>query len=439
MDHHLRGIVQDCFRSPSNLKFMDVEPGDTILSGRIAETALLLLSHRCWSLAVRHEAPPQRYVSCFSPRAEDKEVIGTVMKEHWVNLIKLEHRRHNHPAAMSLWKDLIVCKRAPIRMIWILYEKDQFRLGSAAGTHLLQGALNILPDNKIVEDGHGFIRKDTKKTGGSKKRSPWRMQFVLANSQILESRGLRHPAAASKADFVTGFRKHARDKSAGRFRPRSHRLPERWANIFGKSKSWCTLTEAALRKDIAAWIWLQEGFPALVPTQGISLNAALFSKLCVVGFVVKAVANGSVYVSLGNAAWAFLAWQCVLLRVGDNGMQEIQPDPLGQAVFLHVVAPRDWEVIPYVACAVEGDGIVLKQTGPADSLIKACISARNNGLLHEDLVRISISLGLNLSTSSSREILLRAIAAKVSDDPLFATQVIKLEKGKLGFAIPDPF
>ena len=443
-DKHLRGIVWDCFASSSTFNFLQLEMGESVYSRRLAELAVSILGNRAWSLAVRNHAPPECYVGLLSKHVDKRQDAIEQMRSHWQKLISLEHRRHEYEPATVLWNDLLVCKRSPIRILYILFERDQWRADSAAGLHLLRGALNVLPDNKIVEDGHNAIRKDTKKSGSSKVRSHFRMQFALANSRVFDSRTMEHPAAVSKEAFVAAFAKTNVPKNAGRkFLPRHHQLPEDWARILGKSKTWQTLSETTLRKDIAAWNWLQNGYHSFAPTQGIKLDAALYSKLCISGVILKSLRGDRIYISLGSASWAVLLWDAVVLDVSAEGMHLVQPNPSGKAEFHHVVEPADWQVLPCVAIRTSGACIAFQQRMPADGLIKSCIASEKNGLFHADLLRLVAYLKLDASKRHSRLDLLRAIAMKVSEgDEAFMQQVLKLEKsdsvGTLSCLIDDP-
>ena len=77
----------------------------------------------------------------------------------------LEQRRTTSAPAMELWNDLIACKNNVVRLMFCAFERDRFRANSVQWCRLLHAMLNVLPDNKIVEDAHNDIRKDTKRTG----------------------------------------------------------------------------------------------------------------------------------------------------------------------------------------------------------------------------------------------------------------------------------
>ena len=121
---------------------------------------------------------------------------------------------------------------------------------------------------------------------------------------------------------------------------------------------------------------------------------------------------------------------------------KFQLDPKGRANFIHVTNPSDWEV---VLCEATGspDCLFLQQTGPAISLIKACIQRAGHGLNQVDLVRLARHLGLPCEANSAYDELLRAIAVDVSgNDNEFVELVMKMDKTTkktVSELIEDPF
>ena len=69
-----------------------------------------------------------------------------------------------------------------VRLMFCAFERDRFLATSVQGCRLLHAMLNVLPDNKIVEDAHNDIRKDTKRTGGMKKT------FYVSDSECPHAR-----------------------------------------------------------------------------------------------------------------------------------------------------------------------------------------------------------------------------------------------------------
>ena len=179
------------------------------------------------------------------------------MRRHWQRLLKLEQRRLTYGPAKQLWNDISVARNSAIRAMYCLFERDQFRPNSTDGCHLLRGLLEVLPDNKIVEDSHNVIRADSTRCK-SDKRNVTRIQDVNLRSTVLEFRGVPHPARMERDDFVRNFKAARPVDSKSRYHSSRHRLPAVQAHVMGK-KTWPTVSEQWLRRSAAAWQWLQVG------------------------------------------------------------------------------------------------------------------------------------------------------------------------------------
>jgi len=291
--------------------------------------------------------------------------------------------------------------------------------------------LDVLPDNKIVEDVHNCIRKDAKKTPSSK-RSTVRVQDVVTASKVLEERNIVHTSPPTKQDFVRNF--HSARACGGRLRHYcvAHKLPVEWAKLMGR-KTWHTSSEASCRKCIAAWEWLQVGHPCLCNNAGLpapTLDSAMFSRMVLPEMVLRHVQTGKIQASLGNASWAVLFWPIDVLSHDADGMRTMQfGGHQAKAFFGHVTDPLLWEVITY---RVErtNQGIVLQQVGAPDSLVRACLLQRH-GMTHADLVRLAAHLGTGSNSHDSRQQLLNALASHVSEgDISFLERVCKADQSE---------
>ena len=112
---------------------MEVNQGTTAIAEHIVEFAWTLLHHRCWSMAVRHHAPPNVYIGLKSSDPEKRKAAAALMKKHWERLMALEQRSLEYEPAKKLCGDLLVAKFPSVRLMYVLYERDQFRDTSAAG------------------------------------------------------------------------------------------------------------------------------------------------------------------------------------------------------------------------------------------------------------------------------------------------------------------
>ena len=294
--------------------------------------------------------------------------------------------------------------------------------------------VNVLPDNKIVEDCHNGMKADAKKTGRSGKRTNLTLQDSLMNSKVFQSRNIRHAPEVQRQYFLNHYKgTKVSPKFARRYRAKNHKLPAEWRKITNK-KTWQTFSEDTFRKDVAAWVWMQEGHPALAPTQGITLDAALFSKLCMPRMALRSKSNNTLYASLGNYVWSAMAWSMRIMSTEPDAWT-FQLNPQGSAEFIHVTDPSNWEVLPYESfrspCPNAGF-LLLRQTGPAMSLIKACIQRAGNGLHLQDLLRLARHLGLAFPDNAEHDTVLKAIALHVSDnDENFAELVLQMSKVSL--------
>ena len=179
---------------------------------------------------------------------------------------------------------------------------------------------------------------------------------------MFENRKIKHAPLVGKDCFLAKYKgTEVARKFGRRFRAKNHKLPGEWRKIMNK-KTWKTFSEDSFRKDIAAWVWMQEGHPAFAPTQGITIESALFSKLWQPRMVVRSKGNNTLYASLGNYAWAAMAWGMRVFSTEADAWI-FQLNPTGRAEFIHVTDPSTWEVLPYEAHrgAAGADCLVLRR------------------------------------------------------------------------------
>ena len=206
----------------------------------------------------------------------------------------LEQRLHDVPAARQLWDDLDFAKSQVVRLMFCLFERDRWRPGSKDGRKLMLGVFCLLPDNKIVEDVHGVIRRESAGNANSKLTRTL-IQDVVIRSNVFESRGISHPATVRRDMFSRKF-KQLKFKSVARTRQcTKHKMARRWTAFWG-NRSWKPLTEEGNHKCQAAWQWLQTRAAAT------SIASALFSKLVLPYVLVKRSSDSVVLASIGNAS-----------------------------------------------------------------------------------------------------------------------------------------
>ena len=283
------------------------------------------------------------------------------------------------PAANQMWNDMDFVRSQPIRLLFCFFERDQWRATSVAGRKLLTGLLCVLPDNKIVEDIHGYIRKEAKSHPNAKLTTS-HLQEIIVRSKVFESRGIRHAAALSRDVFATTYRRFKRAALSRHHFCQKHKMQPRWIKLVGR-RTWKPLTEEGCHLSQAAFRWL------LNRQQGEKLENGLFSKL-VFPFVVICSA-GLAYASLGNAAWAVLAWPLIPVAGG------YVFQPAAGVRWLHVTDPSQWEVIEVEGAFRPSMGIVLNQVGEPLPLIRYFVlrHPHSNKIVFQDVCRIAVHLG----------------------------------------------
>ena len=155
---HLQRTISETFEHPTNLDFIGIPMGVSILAGKVFSLSVNVLANRCWSFAVRHHGAPDIYAGLFSASRDKRSWAKARMEEHWKRLLVLEQRRFSSSTAMQLWSDLLATRNNAVRMMYCAFERDKFKEDSSQGCKLLRALLETLPDNKIVEDGHGSVQ-----------------------------------------------------------------------------------------------------------------------------------------------------------------------------------------------------------------------------------------------------------------------------------------
>ena len=430
-EKHLRDLIYESFESHTNLDYMGISCGCGDKSRKLFSLGARVLSNRCWSMAVRHHGPPDIYVGVLSSSQAKREWAIARLKNDWNKLMLLENRRATSPPAMDLWKDLIACKNNVVRLMFCAFERDQFRADSVEGCRLLHAVLDVLPDNKIVEDAHNDIRKNCTKQGVSKKRSPHRLQHVFLNESLFEKRNIRHTAKVSREYFVREYPNALAQSQGARFKCQAHRMTEKWYEILRK-KTWKTISEVTLRTDVAAWTWLQSGHTLASAEQAVSLRAAKFSKLAQPEMLLRRVSDGNHYLCLGNAVWAALVWPSEVLGMWYGNMRVLRLDPRGAAEFVHIVNPDEWEEVPFEALRLDvaiapTHGIVMRQSKGRQSLIRACLERKEHGLGFEGLQELAKHLELPCANVNSVQLLKTIVEKVAGDDESWAKRVLALD------------
>ena len=403
-DPHLSETVRLSLQDAENLVYMGVEEGASVIASRLFTLTVALVSHRGWSMTHRCHGPPECYVGILPLAATQglcKAEAASTMRRHWQRLLKLEQRRLTYGPAKQLWNDISVARNSAIRAMYCLFERDQFRPNSTDGCHLLRGLLEVLPDNKIVEDSHNVIRADSTRCK-SDKRNVTRIQDV-------NFRRVPHLARVTRDDFVRNFKAARPVDSKSRYHSSRHRLPAVQAHVMGK-KTWPTVSEQWLRRSAAAWQWLQVG--SIVPCDNAGtlprIDSALFSRLSSIESVMMR-GDGKLFMCLGHAEWAFLSWPIDTVATDADSFRTLRLSTVAGVTLEHIVDPLTWHVVPFAVMRHSGSGVFLQQTSAPVPLLRHSF-ATPSSISHDDLQRLADLLQVD-RRGQRAELLARVVGA----------------------------
>ena len=162
----------------------------------------------------------------------------------------------------------------------------------------------------------------------------------------------------------------------------------------------------------AAWHWLHEGAGLHVGGPPVNLAAGLFSKIMVLGVVVRKVGSDNFWASLGNASWGALVWPLRVDGQDEDGMYSWGFDVGGSAKWVFVTHPLNWHTFPHEGIRIN-KGIILKQVGADDPLLK-CSLRQSIRFSFQDLLRLAGHCGMEGDASCTREFLLDSLANNFS-------------------------
>ena len=167
-----------------------------------------LMSLRLWSSS-RYSHPPDSYSLLLSADPEVKHECGAVMEGEHTWLLEFERdlasQSAPHPHVKMLHRDFCLILNHPTRLLMDAFEIGQYNNNSEksmeATKHLITILCQTLPGNKIIEDIHGYIRKEAK-SNNSEKLTCENIQSSVRNCTVLEQRKIDHPSSISESTFL---------------------------------------------------------------------------------------------------------------------------------------------------------------------------------------------------------------------------------------------
>ena len=381
------------------------------------------VSQKVWSYSV-YSTPADCYVGLLSLRAEERGATMATMKKHYANIVELERNRLLSPGALKLYNAIVFLKHMALRLLYALYARDDFNAQSIQGQKILRGLLDVLPDNKGVEEAHHFVRKEQKQNPNTR-LSHCHVQDCVNDSRVLEARQIPHASAMGRLEFMRSYPSSNHRYVSQKHYSWRHSLPRDWTTILGR-KSWATTSEDVYRTSAAAWAWLH----SWCDNRTCAIDASLWSRLTPVAMILHHVPSDSFMVGLGNFSWAALVWPLdVLFRTDDEAVL-FGFDAGAEARWAFVTNVDDYCVLDWEAYR-EDVGIVLRVIGMEMGLVKYAVYSNPCALSFEDLCRMAQHFVLPVGCQNTRHEILKAVATHLwPTDPDTITYVMSL--------LPDP-
>ena len=120
--------------------------------------------------------------------------------------------------------------------------------------------LDVLPDNKIVEEVHHGLKQDAKKAQKSQRRIA-RQQSVAVATPVLSTRGIPHSARVTKDWWTQYFSSTKATGCRSNHYSANHNMPKEWTNVMGP-KSWPTVSDIVSHKGSSSMAVAAGGVPA---------------------------------------------------------------------------------------------------------------------------------------------------------------------------------
>ena len=353
--------------------------GTVHVERKVSSLIFHLVSLRLWSNS-KYSYPPECYSFLLSNDIDARRITARKMEEEYDYLLKLEKQLVQyivppiHPHVRLLHKHIQIVMTVPTRLLLDAFRQHRFRLnsiGEEAARQILKVLLTTFADNKIVEDLHGKLRNEAN-SNVSRKMNNNTIQSVVRSADVLEARGIKHPARLTKRIFLRDWKnpkKQLRDRPRGMHEAGRHKMGKHWHNVMGPKK-WGTLSETTLEQGAAAWRWFLHHSSGMCPPD-VKLEDAYFTKFAVPHEIFtrnideRIAEEKKYFLCLGHSTWACLMWPVVLhSHEGENFFFLM---PKESACWEYICKPLDWNVVPSEP-AFFHEYICLKQSEPECSL-----------------------------------------------------------------------
>ena len=310
------------------------------------EVTLALLYQRGWA-KFEQKLPPLCYAG-LTTASNDVAANGlantaaALMQSHNDIIQILDVDALTDPDARDMRKLMLPwIEKACMRILYLVWESYKFNpILCGLGQRLLRCFLLILPDSRIVEEVHQYLR-DLNRNNRNNINNRASLFGAAVHSGVLESRGIPH-LKVSKSEFIAKYGERASKKSLKHaFRSQTHKLPERMSKLMLKG-DWASPTVETTWEGTAAWLW------ETVRSAEQPHFAAWYSRILPTHTILATVgddaASGKLYLCLGSVDHGAMVLNMVPLGIFcENQLFGVDRHVLE---LVHITDPTQWLIIP---------------------------------------------------------------------------------------------
>ena len=268
-----------------------------------------------------------------------------IMKNEWKWLVEAEQGYALDPAAFKPLEAMHWRHIPFTRLAYMAFELDNWDINSKVGQKLLNDAIEVLPDNKLVEDTHQRLRDAERAINTDSRMSVTSCMLTCMQGGVLRQRGLNDvqvtPECLAKAPVSQTRTKFKDMTNSSKFKTDTT-MEKLMHPSTPTAPTPLALTQAAAATD---WLYHQR------KTKG-NLTNGWHASLLQVETIVKHKCKEDYYMVIYVAEWAALACNLKLIIAKDPSMQAFvldiskasNPQPV-KKIFVNDMA--SWLCIPY--------------------------------------------------------------------------------------------
>jgi hypothetical protein len=307
-------------------------------AAKVADFTLTLMGSTAWSNWQAYMEFPVRYAGLVSSNHANRAGAMSKMRSDWDMLMKFESRASVNMEVSEVLSAVPWTSFKVFRLVCMVFERGAWNPDYKPGQELMRALLQKLPDSRVTEEVHAFLRELQRESKDNVSTRMARMQACRA-SGVLEKRGFK-AVDASRADFVAKYRQ---GRQKHNFNSQSHKLTQPWSAILkGGVRTWWSPTAKSSRVAVAAWQWCRTYMDQFLDNDRVVLSSAKASCLLPSHVLIRETpAEGesaedcNVHCTLSASAWGAMA--CSTRRAPEYVPGEVFFEVVGEVNWVHCI------------------------------------------------------------------------------------------------------